>query len=246
MSKYNRKQKTAKVDDEFVSFWARAFKKIEPYLQRVGLVVVAGLVAWVGIFIYSNYAVHGREKAAESFAKAARIYSADLLTVDSPPPAPATPDETPRFKTTKERAEATLKELDVLDKEHPGKLSQSAKLFRAGVLYDLAKLDDAAKLFAEVESAATDAPVKALAAEGAGLCDEQRGKLDEALARYKAMEPKSGDFYRDRALYNQGRILLKKGDKKLALEAFKEAIAKVPTTPLKDEIQTQLMLLEGT
>jgi len=41
-------------------------------------------------------------------------------------------------------------------------------------------------------------------------------------------------------------VLVKKGDKKHALEAFKEAIAKVPTTPLKDEIQTQLMLLEGT
>ncbi len=244
MSKYNRKQKVAKVDDEFVSFWARAFQKVEPYLQRIGLVVVAGLVAWVGIFIAANYSSQGREKAAESFAKAARIYSADLLTADSPPPANA--DETPRFKTAKERAEATVKELDLLDKEHPGKLGQSAKLFRAGVLYDLLQLDDAAKLYAEVESAAKDTPVHALAAEGAGLCDEQRGKLDEALKRYKEMEPKTGDFYRDRALYNQGRVLIKKGDKKQALEAFKEAIAKVPTTPLKDEIQTQLMLLEGT
>jgi len=244
MSKYNRKQKTAKVDDEFVSFWARAFKKVEPYLQRIGLVVIAGVVAWVGIFIASNYFSHGREKAAESFAKAVRIYSADLLTADSPPP--ATPDETPRFKTTKERAEATIKELDLLDKEHPGKLGQGAKLFRAGVLYDQAQLDEAAKLFAEVEAASSDTPVRALAAEGAGLCDEQRGKLDEALKRYKEMEPKTGDFYRDRALYNQGRVLVKKGDKKQALEAFKEAIAKVPTTPLKDEIQTQLMLLEGT
>jgi predicted negative regulator of RcsB-dependent stress response len=62
------------------------------------------------------------------------------------------------------------------------------------------------------------------------------------------MEPRegAGDFGRDRALYNQGRVLLKKGDKKGALEAYKQALAKVPATTLKDEIQTQVMLIEGS
>ena len=38
----------------------------------------------------------------------------------------------------------------------------------------------------------------------------------------------------------------KKGDKKKAAERLKELVAKMPTSPLKDEAQTQIAQLEGT
>ena len=85
-----------------------------------------------------------------------------------------------------------------------------------------------------------------VAREGAGLCDEAKGKLDDALEKYKALEPKGekNEFYKDRAMWDQARVYIKKGDKKKAAEVLADALVKVPNSSLKDEIQAQLATLE--
>jgi tetratricopeptide (TPR) repeat protein len=247
MSKYNRKQHT-KPEDEFVSFWQHVFNKVEPYARAIGITAASAVLVWFAVWGLSSWLEHRTEAAAEAFGRAVRIYDAELLT-DNAPPTPPSDEEAPipRFKTDKERAEAALAELDGVDKKY-GSLAVATDglVFRAGVLYDLGRFDEAQAAYSKfLEHAKKDAPLAPLAREGIGLCAEARGKLDEALTAYQALEPKTGDFYRDRALFAQARIYAKKGDKKKAAELYQQVLAKMPTSPLRDEIQGHLALLES-
>jgi tetratricopeptide (TPR) repeat protein len=175
-----------------------------------------------------------------------RMYEAELVTTGEPP---QTDEENPvpRFKTEKERADATLKELDAFDQKFGrSSTADEATLFRASVYYDLGRIDDAAVAYEKFIKGAHPSPLLSSAKEGLGLCRERQGKLDEALTLYQQLEPKTGDFYRDRALWDQARVWQKKGDKKKASDRLKELVAKVPGSPLKDEAQTQIAQLEGT
>jgi predicted negative regulator of RcsB-dependent stress response len=246
MSKYNRKSKKPKAD-EFVSFWHRLFEMISPYVSALGVVSLTALVILFAVWGITSHVEHRAQNAAEQFGKAVKIYDADLLT-DATPESKDELNPTPRFKTAKERADAALAELDKLDKEWGSTdVAKEGALFRAGVLFDQQRYDDAAGAYDKyLKNAPKDASTTALAREGLGLCDEARNKLDDALAKYKELESLGAkDFYRDRALYAEARVWTKKGDKKKAAELYKEILAKTPTTPLKDEVQTQLALVGG-
>jgi tetratricopeptide (TPR) repeat protein len=242
MSKYTRKQ-AVKPADEFVSFWQKVFVKVEPYARAIAITAGSTLavvfIAWGATGHYE----HKAQAATETWGKAVRLYEADLLEAQ---PAPAKTDDdsaVPRYKTDKERAEATLKELDALDRTALGK---NAKLFRAGVLYDLGRYDEAGATFkAFLDAGAEAEALRAVAKEGVGLCQEARGQLDGALASYKELEPLKGDFYRDRALYDQARVLLKKGDKTGARKRYADLLSKIPTSPLRDDAQNRLAAIEG-
>jgi tetratricopeptide (TPR) repeat protein len=245
MSKYTRKQRQAP-QDEFVGFWERLFKAAEPYARAIGIMAITAGVLIAVVWGVMSWMEKKSQAATEAFGRAVRIYEAELQTGDEP----AKTDEenaVPRFKTEKERAEATLKELDEFDKKYGrSSTADEATLFRAGVYYDMSRFDDAAGAYEKFLKTAHPSPLVPTAKEGLGLCREQQGKLDEALAMYKQIEPKTGDFYRDRALWDEARVLQKKGDKKAAAEKLKELVAKVPSSPLKDEAQTQIAQLEGT
>jgi predicted negative regulator of RcsB-dependent stress response len=245
MSKYNRKQRTPK-EDEFVSFWARVFQRVEPYFGTIGVTLATAFVIVLAVWGFSAWREHKAEAAAEQFGRAVKIYDADLLG-DTPAPKSDEENPVPRFKTAKERAEATLAELDRLDKEFAGSISKDAILFRAGVLYDLGRFDDAEQTYRKfLDSAKANEAMSAVAREGVGLSFEMRGKLDEALAEYQKIDPKTGDFYRDRAVYDQARVYIKKGDKKKAADLYRSVLAKMPSSGMREEIQNQLADLEGT
>ncbi len=245
MSKYTRKQRQAP-QDEFVGFWEKLFKAAEPYARAIGI-----MAATAAVLIAVGWGTtSGMEKkaqaATEAFGRAVRIYEAELQTGEAPPPSDED-NPVPRFKTEQERAEATLRELDQFDAKYKKSATEEqARLFRAGVLFDLGRVDDAAAIYEQFTREAHPSPLAAEAREGLGLCREQQGKLDEALTIYQALEPKSGDYYRDRALWDQARVWQKKGDKAKAADRLKELVAKVPGSPLKDEAQNQIAQLEGT
>jgi tetratricopeptide (TPR) repeat protein len=245
MSKYTRKQRQAP-QDEFVGFWDKLFRKAEPYARAIGITAVTAGVLIALVWGVMSWMEKKSQSATEAFGHAVRIYEAELQTGDEP----AKTDEenpVPRFKTEKERAEATLKELDEFDKKYArSSTADEATLFRGGVYYDMGRVDDAAAAYEKFIKSAHPSPLLLAAKEGLGLCREQQGKLDEALAVYQELEPKTGDFYRDRALWDEARVWQKKGDKKKAAERLKELVAKTPTSPLKDEAQTQIAQLEGT
>lgn len=250
MSKYNRKKENPAVatTDEFVGFWQKAFERTRPYARAIGWVLV-GFVAVVGaVGGVSAWLEHRAEAATEAFGRAVRIFEADLQGEVKPdaakPDAPKDRDEAvPRFKTAKERAEATLAELDKL----PPAAAKNAHLFRAGLLYDLERYEDARAAYAR--AADGSAPeIAAVAREGVALCLEQLGKVDEALAAYEKVAPKGDkatEFYRDRALLAEGRLLEKKGDKQKAIERYKELIAKYAASTLREDAQNRLAILES-
>ena len=245
MSKYTRKQRTAP-EDEFVSFWDKVFKQIEPYTRPIAITAITAAVLVAAVWGATTFSEHKQQTATEDFGRAVRIYEAELLTTDEPPKTTEEVDPIPRFKTEKERADATLKALDEFDGKHGSSgAAHEAKLFRAGVYFDQGRIDDAAAAYGKFLEDPHASPLTAVAREGLGLCKEQQGKLDEALAEYKQLEPKTGDYYRDRALWDEARVLTKKSDKKGAAEKLKELVAKTPTSPLKDEAQNQIAQLEG-
>ena len=245
MSKYTRK-KRQEPQDEFLGFWVKLFKKIEPYARAIGIMTLTAGVLIAVVWGVMSWMEKKSQAATEAFGHAVRIYEAELQTSETPP---ATDDENavPRFKTEKERADATLKELDEFDKKYGGSSTKDeATMLRAGVYFDTGRLDDAATAYQKFIKSAHPSPLLSTAKEGLGLVREQQGKLDEALTLYQELEPKTGDFYRDRALWDQARVWQKKGDKKKAAERLKELVAKTPSSPLKDEAQTQIAQLEGT
>jgi tetratricopeptide (TPR) repeat protein len=244
MSKYTRKKKTTQ-QDEFVGFWDKAFQAIEPYLRTIGVSLLTAAVIIGAVWGVTSWLESRAQAATEQLARVMRTYEAELITTDEQPKSDEE-NPIPRFKTAQERADAVLKQLDELDAKHGGSAaSKEGRLFRAGVLFDLGRIDDAAASYEKFIAESKNSPMVMLAHEGLGLCREQQGKLDEALAEFQKTEPKTGDFFRDRSLWNQARVLGKKGNKKAAAEKLKELVAKVPTSPLKDEAQTQIAQLEG-
>lgn len=245
MSKYTRKKQNAP-QDEFVGFWEKLFEQLEPYARAIGITAITAAVLIAVVWAVMGWMEKKSQAATEMFGRAVHIYEADLQTDEEP----AKPDEInpiPRFKTAKERAEATLQALDELDKKYGhAAIHDEAELFRAGVYFDMGRVDDAAGAYEKFLQKAHASPLTAAAREGLGLCREQQGKLDQALALYQQLEPKTGDYYRDRALWDEARVWQKKGDKKKAAELLKQLVAKVPGSPLKDDAQNQIAELEGT
>jgi tetratricopeptide (TPR) repeat protein len=245
MSKYHRKQKKP-AQDEFVDFWSKLYKKTEPYMRAILLTIGSAVVVWFLVYGISGWMEHKSQAAAEQFGKAVKIYDADLTTDDT---AAKSEDETPRFKTEKERADAAFAALDELNKKWSGSdVARDSLVFRAGIFFDLGRYPEATDTYRKFldQLKNKDVPLAALAKEGIGLSLEAQGKLDEALTAYTQLEPSSGDFYKDRAMYAQARIYQKKGDKEKAKSIYQQILTKQPQTLLKDEIQTRLASLEGS
>jgi predicted negative regulator of RcsB-dependent stress response len=245
MSKYTRKQSQNKPQDEFVGFWDKLFTKAAPYANAIGITVLTAAVLIGAVWGVTSYLEHKSQAATEAFGKAVKIYEADLISDESPV---KTDEEnpTPRFKTAAQRADATLAELDSFDQKFGhSATAREAQLFRAGVLFDQARFDEAGRIYRGLVDGKDAGPLTLLAKEGLGLVNEQQGKLDDALKLYRELEPKTGDFYRDRSLWDQARVLQKKGDKKEAAAKLKELTEKMPTSPLKDEAQNLMAQLEA-
>lgn len=248
MSKPNRPRPTPVTPglappDRFISFWSRVGDMILPLLTRLlGLafvLLIIGAVVWGVSEINSSR----HEKATALLSSALRIYQAELLTGDK---TPGDSDETPRFKTAKERADATLAALDKLDQEYKSSsAAQRGVLLRAGVHYDQGRFDQAAQAYRQYLDQKPESPDQIAAArEGLGLAVEAQNKLDEALAIFKDQSGLPGDYYKDRLQWAQARVLAKKGDKKAAMDIYKDLSQKAQP-PLKDDAQNRLAALEN-
>ena len=206
MSKYTRKQRQPPQDD-FVGFWDKVFKKAEPYARAIGITVLTAGVLIVVVWGAMSWMEKKSQSATEAFGRAVRIYEAELVTTDE---APKSDEENPvpHFKTDKERAEATLKELDDFDKKYGhSSTADEAMLFRGGVYYDMGRIDDAAVAYEKFIKGAHPSPLLLAAKEGLGLCKEQQGKLDEALTQYQGLEPEDGRLLsRPRAVGSGARV----------------------------------------
>lgn len=229
------------LNDQFLSIGQRVMNLLTPHAGRLALLGAFAIVVWIAAWGFAQFAAGRREAASEVLGQALRIYQAELLgDKDSAPAA----DETPRFKTAKERADAALAELDRLDREYGGSdAARRGLLLRGAILFDQQRYDDAEARYRKfLAQAGKDEALSATAREGIALSEEARGKIDEAIREYQQIQ---GDFYRDRALAGEARLYLKKGDKRKAIELYKEALSKAPQSPLHDDLSNRLTALEN-
>jgi predicted negative regulator of RcsB-dependent stress response len=242
-NKYTRKSKTQiPQNDEFVSFWQRAYDFISPYGRPIAIGGGLLLVMLAAVWATDRLFVSRKQNATEMLGRVLRIYQAELLPEDAKPEdAKPKDDDTPRFKTAKERAEATVAELDKLMKEAgSSSAAEDAQLVRAGALFDLGRFADAEAAYRSfLDHVSKSDKLAVVAREGLGLSMEAQGKLDAALSAYQEIEKAGGDTYRDRAQFDQARVIAKKGDKKKAFDMYKQILEKSPTTPLREEIQAK-------
>jgi predicted negative regulator of RcsB-dependent stress response len=246
-NKYTRKSKNPiPQSDEFVSFWQRAYEYISPYGRPIAIVGGALVVLLAVVWTTDRFYVVRKQNSTEMLGRVLRIYQAELLAPEAN--AEAKPEEAkpkdadvPRFKTAKERAEATLAELDKLVKEvGSSSAAESAQLVRAGALFDVGRYADAEAAYRSfIDQVSKSDKLALVAREGIGLSMEAQGKLDAALTTYQEIEKAGGDAYRDRAQFAQARVIAKKGDKKKAFDMYKQILDKSPTTPLREEIQAK-------
>jgi tetratricopeptide (TPR) repeat protein len=241
--------------DEFVSFWGRAFNVVSAQGRPIAAGLAAGAILIGAAWAYAELSRSKEEKASVGLAHALKLYNAPVLpegkegkeAKELEPQLKALAEEgLPRFKTEKEKREAALKALDQMLAESGGtKTAREAELARAGVLYDLGRFDEALKAYADfLARTGAEERMRFLAREGRGYAFEAKGELDAALDEYRKLEA-DAPFYKDRASYDQARVLERKGQKAEAEALYKKIIERSPVTPLREEITNRLAELEG-
>jgi tetratricopeptide (TPR) repeat protein len=248
-------KKELRQPDQFVSFWTRFSAQAGKFLSErrkhalIGVGVLAGVVT--ATIIYGQMSERAAIRSSQALTRVEKIASADLLTADG---ADARDDGLPHFKTERERLQAALTEVDAFLTADPrSPLRREAQLQKAGLLLDLQQPEGAIPLYTDLLGSRLDKNLRFLAQEGLGYAYEAKGDLDQAAAAFAklgdvAVERSDGvataPFYRDRALYHQGRIAERKGNPSDAVKLYKEVLEKTPQSALRDEISNRLALLE--
>lgn len=242
--RYTRKE--LKRPDQFQTFWSRVYEFLKVTTRPLAIGALATVVVIAGILLYVNLRDKRRAESSKALAQALRVLNSEITPqLEDPDAQKETQDaDAPKFKTDAERRDAAIKALDKVLADHGGSpAGREALLVRAGVLYEQGKHDQALADYKSFLSKGPKGHLRALAHEGLGYVHEAKGELDRALEEYRLITS-GGEFYRDRALYNQARVMERKGDKAAAQKLYQEILDKSPTSPLRDDISNRLALLQ--
>jgi tetratricopeptide (TPR) repeat protein len=241
--------KELKSPDQFVSFWSRAGTWLDERKKLLGW-AIGGLLVLVALtWALQSWRSSGAQRASRDFARVHKIATAPLAPAAGEPAAtpPADPD-LPRFKTDRERQEAALKEADRFLSTHGGSpLRDEAQLLKARFLVGLGRAGEAVPIYSELVNS-LDRRLRFLALEGLAYAQEASGQMDKAVAAFARVAEharESGNFLRDRALFNQARLLERKGSGKEAEKVYRTILSEVPQTALKEEVNARLAVLES-
>jgi tetratricopeptide (TPR) repeat protein len=249
-SSINRKD--LKGPDEFVSFWTHLGSYISSHRRRViaifVIAVVGGGGAW-GFLAWRQYQAVGETEAFSRIEKTALAPVVPEKTdktekVDEPQPAE---EDGPRFKTDKERLQATIQAADAFVAAHGDSgLGKRALLIKANSLLRLGQGGDAATAFQQLLQGETDKSMRLVEQDGLALSLEAQGQIDKAIETYSAMASEAqqlGNFYADRALFGKARLLQKQGKSKDAEKVLRDILEKMPKTLLRRDIDDRLAAL---
>jgi hypothetical protein len=219
--------------------WARANAK------AMRIVVGAGVVALAGASVYL-YVQHKHETEASLLLTEGVIDERAQFNAAPPTARPGDDDEEerptspyPSFKTPEEGRAAALAKYREVESKYPGTgAAILARLGEAGILLDRNDVAGAGKAYDDVRHsplAENDGEVRGRALEGAGFAHEREADaapagsdartkaLDASMTAFKALENVDAKGMKDLALYHQGRIAEKQGDKQHAIELLKRA-----------------------
>jgi len=215
----------------------------------VGLVAVA--VVAVGLTVFSEFREGRANRASRGLGRALELYFSPLKK-DAPPKDVA--EEVllldgeaplPKFDRRADQLAAALERFRGVREEFSGSgPAEVALLAVAGTLYDLGDFEKAAQAYVEyLGGAAGDQDLRDIATEALGLCYENVGKLDQAAAEFAKLRREEPSLLGARVDYHLGRIAALQGKPDEARRRFKNLLKDHPDTPLKDEIETRLLLL---
>jgi hypothetical protein len=199
-----------------------------PAVMIVGVLAVVAIVAVIVLYAKrqegSAEATHLLAVAAAYEARA-EVGDPQLLLGKSgrPPPSPVVKDEAARAAAVDQALKELASKAPGSAAEVDGILLGAARLMRDG---------KAAEAQAEyrrfLDAAAAGHPLRWAAREGLGFAIEAQGDLDAALAEFKTLAGEKGVFYRDMALWHQGRVLERQGKTADALAIYRQYIAEYP------------------
>ena len=237
--------KELKAPDQFVSFWSQVGTAIAARKQVV-LVGVLALLATAAIVYGGNVFLTSRAaKESQAYARIHAVATAALIPETGE--APKFEDNLPHFKTEKERLEAALKEADTFIDGHGSRLRDEALLLKARYLVALGRPGEALPIYGSL-TGALDERLWFLAQEGLAYAQESAGQADKAIESFGLLAERAkatGNFMRDRALYNKARLLEQKGSSKDAEKVYRDILTELPQSALKDEINDRLAVIEG-
>jgi predicted negative regulator of RcsB-dependent stress response len=249
--------------DQFVDFWTHAWQRIVavvgPRKKPAIAILVAGVVAVIGIAVLSQVDSDKRLTDSQAFAVIQQMATADLLPADddksaADPVAAASQkdkgkDDVHRFKTETERSTAVLTDVGKFLSVHSGsRLKAEALLLEGATLVQVARFDEATVAFKGALDSKLDDRLRFLANEGLLYAYEGKGDLDRALKSADTLIEDSKrlqGFYKDRGTYQRARLLERKGDKSGAVKLYGEVLKSVPDSPLHDTIAARLASLEA-
>ena len=246
-------RKDLKSPDEFVSFWTHLGSYISAHRRRVIALFVVAVVAGGGSWGFVAWQQYRAVSDTEAFSRIEKTALAPVLPEktdkadQAQEPQPAEEDG-PRFKTDKDRLQATIKEADAFLTAHGGSvgLGRRAALIKANALLRLGQGGDAAAAFQELLQAETDKGMRLVVQDGLALSLEVQGQVDKAIEVYSTMASEAqqmGNFYADRALFGKARLLQKQGKAKDAEKVLRDILEKMPKTLLRRDIDDRLAAL---
>lgn len=232
--KYTRKQ--LRQPDEFISFSMKAWGVVRDNALRVIIMLVVAALIVAGVWTWTYFSDAKAAKATGVLAKAFEIYNQTVVKMETK--LPPSEDGIPRFKTQKAKLEAAEKEFTTAVERSHGTLKGLALLMRAGVRYELGRHDKALEDYNQYLGHAENKAFRYNAQEGVGYCHEARKEWDKALEAFRKL---GGEGERKWvAVYHEGRVLARKGQKKEAADLLRQVIGKAASKALQDRASDQL------
>jgi hypothetical protein len=204
--------------------------RVLPHIKKI---LSATIILSVLITLYFGYKAYRRRGESKSTEKITAVLELANRPVEVPGiPMPPTANA---FKTDKDRAEKVLDEMAKQDTETP------SVAFRASMLIDVGKLDEAITLYRTCQTGTTIENI--LCREGLGIALETKALglpktdtagrqklLEESLDAFLRMQPAEDGPRRAYALYHQGRIQIQI-DKRAEGKALLEKVKAMPGAP---------------
>ena len=256
--KFGKAKPDIEVEDEFVSGVTSFAEKLAPYARKIVAAVVAFFLVVAAVMGYRWYQERREARATEIVAQAMEIYQQPVVSEEQAAlfaqlDIPGLPEVT--HPSAKARAEAALAEWEALVGDYGDTdAARHSQLFFAGVLYDAQRYDEAAELYRAFAQSDAPAEQRAIAREGVAYTLEaqalaaedaqaRQAGLEQALAAFEKVQERDDGFYRDYALYHQGRVLESLDRRDDAVAMYQKVLEQFPSTPLRQPIDNRLAAL---
>jgi tetratricopeptide (TPR) repeat protein len=223
------------MDDALARSTHAAANLLTKHFGKLQWIIMAGLVGWIGLEVYSWRHARTTEKATDALFKAlsaetGKVGTADEAVQGAEDRGPS--DNRRAFASEEERLKAAKSEYQLASTTSSSTTAVLADLGLAGVAYDLGQYKDAQAAFEKVKqhpAFATDSDIKGRTLEGLGMALEAQKNDAGALKAFHELQNMDGANFSALGMYHQARILKGQGKNDEALKLLEKAGEKLAT-----------------